>query len=61
MHSRSILSLSCWPRFLGVEAFSFKRNLSVPERLIPLSKIYNCCRLSIPIPLYRKLTEIVNL
>lgn len=31
MYYRSILSLSCWPRFLGVEAFSFKRNLSAPD------------------------------
>nr|DAX80598.1 MAG TPA: hypothetical protein [Caudoviricetes sp.] len=40
---RSILSLSCWPRFLGVGAFSFKRSLLVFESLIsPISQIYDC-------------------
>nr|DAZ83152.1 MAG TPA: hypothetical protein [Caudoviricetes sp.] len=37
------MSLSCWPRFLGVGAFSFKRSLLVFESLIsPISQIYDC-------------------
>lgn len=55
-----IWGLLLFLKLTGVGACSFKRNLSVPEKQIPLSKIYNCPRLSISISLQCKLTEIVN-
>nr|DAR86541.1 MAG TPA: hypothetical protein [Caudoviricetes sp.] len=36
---------------LRSRGFSFKRNLSIPEKLIPLSRIYNCSQPFISISL----------